>query len=82
MPITNQQQKLFYGLPFHQWLIYRLTWKMVWFINFIVFRIKFTGLKKPPKDNTYLLELFWPTHPFFQTSRFLKNRKTQIRVLQ
>jgi 1-acyl-sn-glycerol-3-phosphate acyltransferase len=79
MSLKNKQKRLFYGMPFHHWLIYRSTWWFIWIINLFIFRTKYTGLKDLPKDKPYLLlpnhssmlDPFWVAHPMYRPSRFM-----------
>jgi len=79
MSTQNQQRKLFYGLPFHHWLIYRATWWLLWVINKFIFRIRHSGLENLPKDKPYLLlpnhsamlDPFWVAHPMYRPARFM-----------
>lgn len=74
-------KKWFYGLSFHYWLSYRITWLFLWAIGFLTFRHRNNShiFKKIPKDEAFLLlpnhssilDPFWVAHPPFRPVRFM-----------
>jgi len=51
----NQQSKSFYGLPFWNWLLYRIVWCAFALGRLTFFRLRATGTEHLPKDEPYLL---------------------------
>ncbi|MEC8379719.1 MAG: lysophospholipid acyltransferase family protein [Myxococcota bacterium] len=81
LPDSSTQNKLFYGLPFHHWLSYRITWLLLWVIGIVLFRHRNNKeiFKEIPKDESYFLlsnhasflDPFWVAHPPFRPVRFM-----------
>jgi 1-acyl-sn-glycerol-3-phosphate acyltransferase len=51
----NQQRKIFYGLPFWNWLLYRIVWCGFALGRLTFFRVRSTGTENLPKHEPYLL---------------------------
>ena len=51
----NQQGRSFYGLPFWNWLLYRIVWCAFALGRLTLFRVRSSGTENLPKDEPYLL---------------------------
>ena len=81
LPSPSTQEKWFYGLPFHHWLSYRLTWLLLWAVGFVLFRHRNNSqiFKEIPENESFLLlpnhssmlDPFWVAHPPFRPVRFM-----------